>query len=165
MCTSYRAAGPHYDCSRSRQDRIRTPGCRSVKAAAVDELVTRRLLEALAPEEIALALSAADELQDRRARANRAVELRVERARYDAVRAERAFHACDPDNRLVARSLEDRWEQKLRELKTPRPSSPNTPPQRRSPRASRSRRSRATCPRCGPPTQHPIATASGCCAR
>jgi excisionase family DNA binding protein len=116
MCTGYRAAGPHYDCSRSRQDRVRTPGCRSVKAAAVDELVTRRLLEALAPEEIALALSAADELQDRRARANRALELRVERARYDAVRAERAFHACDPENRLVARSLEDRWEQKLREL-------------------------------------------------
>jgi hypothetical protein len=64
-----------------------------------------------------LALSAADELQDRRARANRALELRVERARYDAVRAERAFHACDPETRLVARSLEDRWEQKPRELK------------------------------------------------
>jgi DNA invertase Pin-like site-specific DNA recombinase len=117
MCTSYRVAGPHYQCSRSRADHIRTPGCRSVKAAPVDELVTRRLLEALAPQEIALALSAADELQDRRARTNRALELRVERARYDAVRAERAFHACDPENRLVARTLEDRWEQKLRELK------------------------------------------------
>ena len=42
--------------------------------------------------------------------------LRVERARYDAARAERAFHACEPENRLVARSLETRWEQKLREL-------------------------------------------------
>ena len=49
-------------------------------------------------------------------RANRALELRVERARYEAARAERAFHACEPDNRLVARSLETRWEQKLREL-------------------------------------------------
>ena len=44
-------------------------------------------------------------------------ELRVERARYEAVRAERAFHACEPDNRLVARTLENRWEEKLRELK------------------------------------------------
>ena len=43
--------------------------------------------------------------------------LRVERARYEAVRAERAFHACEPDNRLVARSLENRWEEKLRDLK------------------------------------------------
>jgi hypothetical protein len=44
-------------------------------------------------------------------------ELRVERARYEAVRAERAFHGCEPDNRLVARTLENRWEEKLRELK------------------------------------------------
>jgi excisionase family DNA binding protein len=40
----------------------------------------------------------------------------VERARYEAARAERAFHRCDPDNRLVARSLEQRWEEKLQEL-------------------------------------------------
>ena len=117
MTTTYTATGGHYVCSRSRQGHFKTPGCRSIKAAGVDELVTRRLLAALAPEEIALALSAADEFQDRRARANRALELRVERARYDAIRAERAFHACEPDNRLVARSLENRWEQKLRELK------------------------------------------------
>jgi len=117
MTTTYRAGGAHYDCSHSRQQHISTPACRQVKAAGVDELVAHRLLEALAPEEIALALSAADELQDRHARANRAFELRVERARYEAIRAERAFHACEPDNRLVARSLEDRWEQKLRELK------------------------------------------------
>ena len=87
------------------------------RPTVVDELVARRLLEALAPEEIALALAAADEHHDRRARANRALELRVERARYEAIRAERAFHACEPDNRLVARSLENRWEEKLRELK------------------------------------------------
>ena len=42
--------------------------------------------------------------------------LRVERAHYDAARGERAFHQCDPDNRLVARSLETRWEHTLREL-------------------------------------------------
>jgi excisionase family DNA binding protein len=117
MTTTYTATGGHYVCSRSRQGHFKTPACRSIKAAGVDELVSGRLLAALAPEEIALALSAADEFQDRRARSNRALELRVERARYDAIRAERAFHACEPDNRLVARSLENRWEEKLRELK------------------------------------------------
>ena len=65
----------------------------------VDELVARRLLAALAPQEIALALAAAEEVNERRGRSNRALELRVERARYEAVRAERAFHQCDPDNR------------------------------------------------------------------
>ena len=106
-----------YKCSRSRLEHLNTPGCREVKAAVVDELVTARLLAALEPEQIALALAATDEVTERRARANRALELHVERARYDAVRAERAFHACEPDNRLVARTLETRWETKLRELK------------------------------------------------
>jgi DNA invertase Pin-like site-specific DNA recombinase len=116
MGTLHRREGSYYDCTHARADHINTPACRSVKATVVDELITRRLLEALAPQEIALALAAADEVADRRTRSTRAVELRVERARYDAVRAERAFHACEPENRLVARSLETRWEQKLQEL-------------------------------------------------
>lgn len=116
MTTLHRREGSYYECGHSRADHINTPACRSVKTTVVDELVARRLLEALAPEEIALALAAADEVADRRARSTRAVELRVERTRYEAIRAERAFHACEPDNRLVARSLETRWEQKLREL-------------------------------------------------
>jgi hypothetical protein len=117
MTTLHRREGSYYECGHSRADHINTPGCRSVKATVVDELIARRLLEAIAPEEIALALAAASEHADRRARSDRVFELRVERARYEAVRAERAFYACEPDNRLVARTLENRWEEKLRELK------------------------------------------------
>jgi DNA invertase Pin-like site-specific DNA recombinase len=117
MTTLHRREGSYYECGHSRADHVNTPGCRSVKATVVDELIARRLLEALAPDQIALALAAADEHTDRRARCDRMFGLRVERARYEAVRAERAFHACEPDNRLVARSLENRWEEKLRELK------------------------------------------------
>jgi excisionase family DNA binding protein len=116
MTTLHRREGSYYECGHSRADHINTPACRSVKTTVVDEQIARRLLEALAPQEIALALVTADEVADRRARSTRAVELRVERARYEAIRAERAFHACEPENRLVARSLETRWEQKLREL-------------------------------------------------
>ena len=39
-----------------------------------------------------------------------------ERARYEADRAERAFNQVEPDNRLVARTLEARWEAKLAAL-------------------------------------------------
>src|SRR6201998_1363712 len=92
------------------------PTCRSISAVSVDEAVAERLLEALNPEEVALALAAADEVADRRTRRSRAAELAVERARYEADRAERAFHTCEPENRLVARSLESRWEQKLAAL-------------------------------------------------
>ncbi len=116
MTTTYPAGKPAYDCSRTRSDHTKTAGCRSVLAAIVDEVVAPRLLQVVAPEEIALALAAADEVADRHARSRRALELRVERARYDAARAERAFHQCDPDHRLVARSLEQRWETQLKEL-------------------------------------------------
>ena len=68
------------------------------------------------PTEVALALAAADEVTDRRQRASRAAELAVERARYEADRAERAFRAVEPENRLVARTLETRWETKLAAL-------------------------------------------------
>lgn len=106
------AGTAHYRC-RSRLDQTCTPGCRSVSAALVDPLVERRLLETVTPEQIDLALAAAEELTQREARTLRAFELRAERARYEASRAERAFHLCEPENRLVARSLEHRWEAKL----------------------------------------------------
>jgi len=74
------------------------------------------LLDALTPEQVALALSAAGEVAGRHQRVSRAAELAVERARYEADRAERAFCACEPENRLVARSLEARWEARLAAL-------------------------------------------------
>ena len=116
MSTACSGGKPIYDCTHSRADHVTTPQCRSVLAEVVDRMVGKRLLEVLAPQEIALALAASDEVTARKANHNRALELRVERTRYEAARAERAFHHCDPDNRLVARSLERRWEEKLREL-------------------------------------------------
>jgi hypothetical protein len=40
-------------------------------------------------------------------------KLRIERAQYEGKRAERQYDACDPDNRVVARTLETRWNDKL----------------------------------------------------
>src|SRR6266576_1488212 len=116
MRTNYHTdARPSYECS-SRADRLTTPTCRSVAAATVDDAVARVLLDALTPEQVALALSAADEIAGRHQRASRAAELAVERARYEADRAERAFSQVEPENRLVARSLEARWEARLTAL-------------------------------------------------
>jgi excisionase family DNA binding protein len=116
MMTNYHTdARPSYDCS-SRRDQLTTPSCRSVAAACVDAAVAGALLNALTPGQVALALSAAGEVAGRHQRASRAAELAVERARYDADRAERAFCAVEPENRLVARSLEARWEARLAAL-------------------------------------------------
>ncbi|QCX82442.1 Helix-turn-helix domain protein (plasmid) [Streptomyces sp. YIM 121038] len=102
-----------YGCSSSRADHEATATCRSIRADAVDEPVARLLLSALSPGQIELALAAANEVTVRHSRSHRAAELAVERARFDAQRAERAFNAVEPENRLVARTLESRWEARL----------------------------------------------------
>lgn len=113
MSVSYPHGRPSYDCLTGRSDQTHRPMCRMVRATAVDAAVAQRVLAMVTPSEIALALAAADEVADRRARGIRARELGVERTRYEAARAERAFHHCEPEHRLVARSLEHRWEETL----------------------------------------------------
>ena len=62
MRTNYHTeTRPAYECS-SRADRLTTPSCRSVAAATVDAAVAGVLLDALTPEQVALALAAADEV-------------------------------------------------------------------------------------------------------
>jgi DNA invertase Pin-like site-specific DNA recombinase len=116
MQVRYQDRLPHYECGHSRADHVATPLCGSVRADTIDAVAAQALLDAVAPDQVALALTAAEEVTIRRQRSVRAAELAAERARYDADRAERAFLACEPENRLVARTLEARWETRLTEL-------------------------------------------------
>jgi len=116
MTVHYHCGKPAYECSHSRSEHLQKPGCRSVLAERIDGAVANRVLSVISPEEIGLALAAADEVQSRNAIRNRSLELRLERARYEAGRAERTYQACEPENRLVGRTLEKRWEEKLQDL-------------------------------------------------
>ncbi|MGD0687814.1 MAG: recombinase family protein [Streptosporangiaceae bacterium] len=116
MGVRYHDDGRAYYSCRARSDQQATPGCQHASAATIDAAVTGALFTAIAPAELALAIAAAGEVTGRRARATRAAELAVTRASYEADRAERAFSACEPENRLVARTLEARWETRLTEL-------------------------------------------------
>src|SRR5260370_909212 len=107
---------PRYECSPSGPGPAAAPLCGSGRAAPAAQAVPAALLAAVEPGQLARALAAAGEVTARRHRADRAAELAAERARYDADRAERAFLACEPENRLVARSLEARWETRLTDL-------------------------------------------------
>jgi DNA invertase Pin-like site-specific DNA recombinase/predicted DNA-binding transcriptional regulator AlpA len=113
MQVRYQDRLPRYECGHSRADHVATPLCGSVRADTIDAVAADALLAAIAPDQVALALAAAEQVTVRRQRSVRAAELAVERARYDADRAERAFLACEPENRLVARTLEARWETRL----------------------------------------------------
>ena len=92
------------------------PQCQCLAGKPLDDLVAAQVLTALEPASLELSLSAADELQKERERLDRNWKQRVERARYDAERAERQYRVVEPENRLVARELERRWEAELKAL-------------------------------------------------
>jgi excisionase family DNA binding protein len=115
MQVRYQGGHPRYQCTESHRNHAVTPQCGSVRADTIDAAVAEALLAAVAPEQAELALAAAGEVTARHQRSLRAAELAAERARYTASRAERAFLACEPENRLVARTLETRWETALAE--------------------------------------------------
>jgi hypothetical protein len=108
---------PQYECkSARRQGLAAEPGCRSIRTDLVDEAVVERVLATLTPGHLALAAKAMEELEERRRAERRRWEQRLERARYEVERAERQYEVCEPENRLVARTLETRWNDRLAEL-------------------------------------------------
>ena len=115
---SVRYTGPNGDypvyCCRADRDQRASALCQEVRALPVDELIEHVLLEVLAPDQIAIALAAMGELEKEDRHLERQWTLRRERARYEAERARRQYDAVEPENRLVARSLERAWEDKLR---------------------------------------------------
>ncbi len=108
---------PVYQCT-ADQLRDGSPRCQEVRALAVDAAVEQLLLEALAPDQIALAVAGVGQLEADSHLLERQWALKRERARYEAERARRQYDAVEPENRLVARSLERVWEEQLRRVET-----------------------------------------------
>ena len=108
---------PQYECNRaSREGLSRLPGCRSLGADLVDQEVVARVLGALTPAHLELASESLAELEARREQERLRWRQRRERLVFEAARAERQYQACEPENRLVARTLESRWNDSLLEL-------------------------------------------------
>ena len=91
----------------------RQAACQEVRALPVDAHVERILLDALTPDR-SPSPSPRSGSWRRRPQLERQWALRRERARYEAERARRQYDAVEPENRLVARSLERVWEENLR---------------------------------------------------
>jgi hypothetical protein len=104
---------PVYTC-RADRDQDEGPLCQEVRALPVDERVESILLEALTPDKITIAVAALGQIQEETRQLERQWALRRERGRYEAERARRQYDMVEPENRLVARSLERVWEEKLR---------------------------------------------------
>ena len=111
-----RNSTPGYHCSGKNIVQGRGVYCLNVGGIQIDQAVTDAFLKAVTPASVAVIEEAMRQLEADRDAALNQWRLAVERARYEAQRAERQYCAVDPENRLVARGLEATWEQRLQEL-------------------------------------------------
>jgi DNA invertase Pin-like site-specific DNA recombinase len=89
--------------------------CQTFTIAYIDPFVEQLFLQAVQPIHLKAALAALDQIETRRQSILAQWEQRLERARYDTELAHRRYARVDPDNRLVAASLEQDWENSLRQ--------------------------------------------------
>jgi DNA invertase Pin-like site-specific DNA recombinase len=90
------------------------PTCQTISGASLDEAVRRLLVDMVTPITLGLALKVQQELESRRVEHDAMRRQEVEHARYESDLARRRYMQVDPDNRLVADSLEAEWNEKLR---------------------------------------------------
>jgi DNA invertase Pin-like site-specific DNA recombinase len=104
---------PTYVC---QQAAIRQGGkvCQSVPGKVVDPAVGSLLVELMTPMTLEITLAVQRELEARAAETDSLRRQHIERTRHDCELARRRYMLVDPDNRLVADTLEAEWNEKLR---------------------------------------------------
>lgn len=104
---------PGYYCASNALVNGRGTWCLRVGGTRIDAAVVRSFLDAVAPAGMEAALLAEQEIEAEHETRLAQWRLQVERAAYEAERAERRYRAVEPENRLVARTLEAEWEKRL----------------------------------------------------
>ncbi len=107
---------PDYVCTGNSSNRG-TPPCQLIPGGNLDQAVGKVLVETITPVKLELALAVQQEIDEREVETGRLYQMQVERARYESTLAERRYKAVDPDNRLVAGTLEAEWNDKLRRVR------------------------------------------------
>jgi excisionase family DNA binding protein len=105
-----------YACLQAHRMQAAERECQGLGGLKLEERVVDAFLAALAPATVDATLAALHETEEAWQRECHQRELAVERARYAAERAERQFTRVEPENRLVARSLERTWEERLKDV-------------------------------------------------
>ena len=107
---------PVYQCIWRHREALAPRACLSVPAPPLDQAISDRLVNAVTPVTIDLALAALADLETRDREVGGQWRMRIERARYEAELAERRYESVDPSNRLIAATLEQRWNDAMQRL-------------------------------------------------
>jgi len=113
--TGAKGRTPQYRCKGAR-DMVGGGDCQTIGSQRIDALVVEEFLDAAQPASVEVAAQAEQLAHREQEAAVRVWQLQIEKAEYEAQRAERQFMAVEPENRLVARSLEREWNHRLQAL-------------------------------------------------
>ncbi len=106
---------PNYLCQR---DGIKNsePICQTIIGGSIDDAISKLVIERMTPHSLEISLAVQQELFARAKEVDQLHKKQVEKARYEAELARRRYRQVDPDNRLVACTLEAEWNEKLQLL-------------------------------------------------
>jgi DNA invertase Pin-like site-specific DNA recombinase len=114
MTTQYSDNGNQlrYACNKQAAS-YAEPNCQSLKGGQLDSLIVEKVLEAIKPSALEVSLRLAEDVEKERKDLLTHWGRNLERARYEVERAYRQYNSAEPENRLVARTLEKKWEEAL----------------------------------------------------
>jgi len=119
MHISYHGQGaqsyPYYICNMAHRS-FCDGYCQSIGGRRIDQAVAEIFLEALSPASLNIHLQALQQIQQKEDTVLKQLALQLERTQYEADRAFRQFDAVEPENRLVARTLERQWNEGLKRV-------------------------------------------------
>jgi len=104
---------PIYECAQRRRDSIYKKDCIAIRSEGLDQAISQRVLEVVTPMQIEIAINALEELERRQNAIDKQWKMKIERANYETQLAQRSYEEVDPSNRLVAATLEKRWNDAL----------------------------------------------------
>jgi DNA invertase Pin-like site-specific DNA recombinase len=107
---------PLYQCVWKHREALARCACLTVPAQPLDDALAERIVTAVTPATITLALEALSNLEERDRAVAAQWRRRIERARYEIDLAERRYGEVDPSNRLIAATLETRWNDAMQRL-------------------------------------------------
>jgi len=107
---------PTYECNWRKREGLSKTSCMSVQCGYLDRAIEQRVWEVVNEEHLDLALDAYDILRQREQQISTQWKLRLQRAEYEVQLAQKRYEQVDPENRLVASTLEQRWNDALIEL-------------------------------------------------
>ena len=109
-------SSPGYYCAANNILEGRAKYCMRVGGVKIDNVVADAFLNAITPAAMDAILLAEKNIEAEHDAALNQWRLHIERLQYEADKAERRFQAVEPENRLVARTLENQWETCLHQL-------------------------------------------------